>query len=595
MKNKKNLIIYLALLAIFSTNIATSAKPPKKTPKWDLSTPEKKKTKRFGILKKKPQEKEIKKGKETETVILQQTQDEQTDPKPLQLPFNKWVEFLENNWSTESNHTKKDLQVSVLEKSTKLLEIINEFISTNMKILEKKSMWDKDEIPEEINELKELETKIKKDPVNINVINGKYFKEKNNKFISPILPIAQKLIIPKNDHAFVFGDFHGNFDALKKLIQNLIDKEKLDNNLKLKPNNYLVFLGDYVDRGQQGIEILLTLFRLKIQNTKQVILLRGNHEDFQQNFVDGFILKQDEYERIENGELPKKLYHLEDENFDDYLQIINKILFSYELMPTTLFLGYKDKSKPIKFIELSHAAIDHRYNPKEFLDVQLPEDKSTQFSIIKFENFMNLKKIIIKYYNLIEGKYKKDNLENIIKDFTKNPKNKTLSFTWSDIDHNATKEKAKIDVSKRGVGFVYNPQFLKKYFDKVSSDDNKVVMLIRGHEHGIPVEKRNDDIYNMRDKIGAINIDDIVITLMSGIYNSPKLEFDWGFDGYHPTFLDLSPPVFAPAHPTDKWKIQIKYIENGKEHVEGEKKEAIEAEEKEVQKLMPLKKSESVK
>ncbi|CAK9110074.1 unnamed protein product, partial [Durusdinium trenchii] len=88
-------------------------------------------------------------------------------------------------------------------------------------------------------------------------------------------------------HVAIIGDLHGQ---LFNLIAHLIRiketyKDKgfipLDGSSLLfcDPRMQYIFLGDYLDRGERGIELLLLLLAYKARCPKGLILLRGNHED----------------------------------------------------------------------------------------------------------------------------------------------------------------------------------------------------------------------------------------------------------------------------------------------------------------------------
>jgi serine/threonine protein phosphatase 1 len=76
---------------------------------------------------------------------------------------------------------------------------------------------------------------------------------------------------------FAIGDIHGSFDRLQDLMQKIPIDFATDT---------LVFIGDYIDRGPDSVEVVEYLLDLK-KRVPGIILLKGNHEDMLEKYLDG--------------------------------------------------------------------------------------------------------------------------------------------------------------------------------------------------------------------------------------------------------------------------------------------------------------------
>ena len=158
----------------------------------------------------------------------------------------------------------------------------------------------------------------------------------------PFQPFTQKVKIPPGSKVIFHGDLHGDIRSLVSTLDWLNENGFMDG-FKLKESNtYFVFLGDYVDRGSYGVEVLYTLMRLKLANQDQVLMARGNHEDFKMTATYGFLREGQMKYRREFNPLP--LWRI------------------YDFLPVVIYLGVGDD-----YLQCNHGGMEPGYDPKSLL------------------------------------------------------------------------------------------------------------------------------------------------------------------------------------------------------------------------------------
>lgn len=154
---------------------------------------------------------------------------------------------------------------------------------------------------------------------------------------------AQKVVIPPGGKVVIIGDIHSGLYSFVEIIDDLVKRGILDQRLYIKWEYHIVFLGDILDRGPFGLDILNLVFKLKTRNFNNVHIVNGNHEDEKMYRNHGF-----------GVELDAQIANEEEKN-------MIRDLLTY--LPSVIFMRFEEE-----WYQLNHGGIQDGYDPSVFMN-----------------------------------------------------------------------------------------------------------------------------------------------------------------------------------------------------------------------------------
>jgi hypothetical protein len=267
---------------------------------------------------------------------------------------------------------------------------------------------------------------------------------------------VQELIVPEKSRVFLFGDLHGKLHSLLRLCTLLKSNGVIDDNFQIKTRDtYLVFLGDYVDRGIYGTEVIYTLMRLKLANPDKVILVRGNHEDCSLNDHYGF---------------SQELHHKYGAQSAQLLIMMNEF---YKTLPAGLYLGCANADTK-NFVLCCHGGLEIGFNAKQLLATEEP-------CVYQWLNAIERREAIRTLPTALKQAVINTIPEHEIKDFSPEAPTKpvNLGFLWNDFVINS----GSIVDYLQGRGCSYGKDLTRHVLLKNSTPQASVRGVIRAHQH----------------------------------------------------------------------------------------------------------------
>jgi len=290
--------------------------------------------------------------------------------------------------------------------------------------------------------------------------------------MQPDAGIMQSIIIPNTSKVVFVGDLHGDVTSLHNNITRMQREGIFEqtNTKKLVSDYYLVFTGDYTDRGYHGIEVWQILMDLLKENPNKVFLLKGNHDNEQsattKNFLWDFVFRKE--------------IHIKYPDID--VEIFEKFKTLWNLLPQVLLIGASYQTNGshdlyYHYMLCCHGALEPLLIGKirELLNVTTQRSQPNAIITSLFNDTD---------FNLSFDHPLYQKLTNLLQP---RPTTQNNGFLWYDIHKNEPEK------SRRGPGLMlYDPApylitFLQNQKITGTNKSWSIDSIMRGHEHQIRV------------------------------------------------------------------------------------------------------------
>ena len=372
-----------------------------------------------------------------------------------------------------------------------------------------------------------------------------YFAPPNLKFE----PFVQRLQVPSGAQVFLHGDLHGDIHSLNGAIAALEQRGLMKDFKIQKENFWMVFLGDYTDRGLYGVEVIATLLRLKLENPERVILVRGNHEDVLLTTNYGFLTEaQLKFER----------------EFD-----LKKTMRIYDFLPVALYLTSGPHA-----VQCNHGGMEPGFSPPPLLDA--PDVIRYEFlGTLRRGRFLTQSGPLLQEFSVTERALLRTQFQDFRPESPTRPS--IIGFMWNDFS--LFKEAPQFAIDP-GRAYVFGDRLTGYLLEKGSGTKVRLEAVFRAHQHSSvpnPMMRRlkagKGLFRHWQETDGSVHADKEGANLTGVIETSSERSLPrgsvWTFnvvpDSVYGTGCDYSFDTFGLLRTGDRfsdWKMEIINIEH---------------------------------